>query len=120
MKQCGWTKTRHVDGTVTWTGRTGRAWLSAAQHPHPEPAMRALPPLVNDDPLAELSPGALEAHLRDLGLLPEDDFADHRQPDDVAEPDSDRLGYRLAHGDTRWTLDLDDPYSRLPAAGRPA
>jgi hypothetical protein len=62
------------------------------------------------DPRGELDPQQLEETLWDLGLLPDDDFSSSHTPGDQDVPDSDRLGHRLVHGDTRWTLDLQNPY----------
>jgi hypothetical protein len=110
VKQCGWVKTRHRHGSLTWTAPTGSTWLSPAQHPAPEPATRLLRPVPTQDPLGELDPQQLEATLWDLGLLPDDDLSSSHTPADQDVPDSDRLGHRLVHGDTRWTLDLQNPY----------
>jgi hypothetical protein len=110
VKQCGWVKTRHRDGSLTWTAPTGSSWLSPAQHPPPELATRLLRPVPTQDPLGELDPQQLEETLWDLGLLPDDDLRSSHTPGDQDVPDSDRLGHRLVHGDTRWTLDLQNPY----------
>jgi hypothetical protein len=37
IKQQGWTKHRHADGSVRWTDPTGRSWTSPHQHPRPQP-----------------------------------------------------------------------------------
>jgi hypothetical protein len=97
---------------VHWTSSTGRSSLNPTQHPPPEPATRPLPPLPSADPLDQLSPAELERELWALDLLPPDPGSD-LQPLDHEPADSDRLGERLLHTDTRWTLDLDDPYRWL-------
>jgi hypothetical protein len=119
VKQRGWTKTRTAHG-VRWTGITGRSWLSPSQHPPPATAVRQLPPVPSTGPFDELSPGELERELWALDLLPPDPGS-RALPVDREPEDSDRLAERLLHSDTRWTLDLDDPYRWLdldPVAGR--
>jgi hypothetical protein len=37
IKQLGWTKHRRPDGSIRWTGPTGRTWTSPHQHPRPAP-----------------------------------------------------------------------------------
>ena len=113
VKQCGWTKTRHRNGSLTWTSPTGRTWLSPAQHDPPQPAARPLPALPTGTPWDELSPNQLDDELASLGLLPDDHLSNHHPPVDAEPADSDRLGRRLLHHDTRWTLDLGDPYRWL-------
>jgi hypothetical protein len=110
VKQTGWVKTRHRDGSLTWTAATGSSWLSPGQHLTPQPATRSLRPVPTQDPLSELDPQRLDEVLWDLGLLPDDDLSNSRPPADEEPPDTDRLGHRLVHGDTRWTLDLQNPY----------
>ena len=114
VKQTGWTKTRHRDGSLTWTASTGSRWLSHAQHHAPEPTARPLRPVPTPNEWDELDPQQLDELLWDLGLLPDDDSTS-RPKKDQDVPASDRLGHRLIHGDTRWTLDLDDPYRWLDA-----
>ena len=114
VKQTGWTKTRHADGSLTWTAPTGRAWLTPGQHPAPQPAVRPLRPVPTPSPWEELDPQQLDELLHDLDLLPEDDLHNAAAPADAELPDEDRLGRRLTERDTRWTLDLDDPYRWLP------
>jgi hypothetical protein len=38
IKQLGWIKHRRADGSVGWTGPTGRTWTSPRQHPRPASA----------------------------------------------------------------------------------
>ena len=116
VKQLGWVKTRHVDGSVTWTGRTGRSWLSPAQHHPPQPATRPLPPIPTVNPWDQLSPTQLDEELWSLGLLPDDDLRNHQPPVDEGPNDSDRLEKRLTRSDTSWTLDLENPYLWLDEA----
>ncbi|MDT7572011.1 MAG: hypothetical protein QOE05_2185 [Actinomycetota bacterium] len=40
IKQLGWLKHRRVDGSVRWTGPTGRTWTSPTQHDRPRRAPR--------------------------------------------------------------------------------
>ena len=117
VKQCGWVKTRHRDGSLTWTSPTGRAWLSPAQHQPPQPATRPLRPVPTPSPWDELDPAELDDLLWALDLLPDDDLHNTKAALDQDVPDSDRLGQRLTSGDTRWTLDLDDPYRWLEPDG---
>ncbi|MCW2680822.1 MAG: hypothetical protein JWM62_2223 [Frankiales bacterium] len=116
IKQLGWSKTRTAAG-VTWTspGR-GRSWLSPAQHAPAAAATRSLPPLPADDPLAELSPLQQIEELWWLADCPDDpeSLELRAAPTRDAEPD-DHLRDLLRTGDTRWTLDLDDPYAWWPA-----
>ena len=122
VKQCGWAKTRHLGGSLTWTSPTGRTWLSPAQHPPPQPANRPLRPVPTPSPWDALDPQQLDELLWELDLLP-DDLSNTTVAVDEDVPDSDRLGHRIAKADTRWTLDLDDPYRWLPperAAGSAA
>jgi hypothetical protein len=114
IKQLGWTKTRRPRGVVTWTDPTGRSWTSPGQHPPPAAPTRPPPPIPTATPLDELSPLELEDELSHLGLLPADTGpfttpAD-AAPADEGPPASDRLRHRLLHTDTRWTLDLTNPY----------
>jgi hypothetical protein len=109
IKQLGWTKTRGRRGVVTWTDPTGRRWTSPHQHQPPAAPSRPPPPIRTADPLDELSPLELEDELNYLGLLP-DDPGPLTTPADNEAADSDRLRHRLLHIDTRWTLDLANPY----------
>ncbi|MCW2679114.1 MAG: hypothetical protein JWM62_515 [Frankiales bacterium] len=122
VKQLGWTKTRTAAG-LTWTspGR-GRGWLSPLQHEPPSSPVRPLPPLPADDPLAELSPLQQEAELWWLADCPGDPAALELRAVEADEAACvDRRGDLLRVGDTRWSLDLDDPYawSDHPAAEGP-
>jgi hypothetical protein len=112
VKQQGWIKTRSSTG-VRWTGPTGRSWFSAVQHRPPAAPVRPLPPVPSPNPFDELTPSELEDELWALDLLPVDTGANHHPPLDREPLDRDRLGQRLTYGDTRWTLDLDDPYPWL-------
>jgi hypothetical protein len=109
IKQLGWTKTRGRRGIVTWTDPTGRSWTSPSQHQAPQPPSRPPPPIPTVDPLDELSPLELEDEHNHLGLLPDDPGPD-TTPTDAEPVDGDRLRHRLLHTDTRWTLDLANPY----------
>jgi hypothetical protein len=109
VKQCGWVKTRHRGGSLTWTSPTGRAWLSPAQHQPPAGPTRPLRPVPTPSPWDELNPGELDDQLRALDLLPHDDLRNTAVNLDRDVPDSDRLGHRIGN-DTRWTLDLENPY----------
>jgi hypothetical protein len=118
VKQEGWRKTRTTDG-VRWTTVTGRTWLSRTQHDAPQPPTRSLPPVATGpSPWDELDPADLDELLRILDGRPDDPVgwelrAEDREPDDV-----DRTQQQILHGDTRWTLDLSDPYGWLdPVAG---
>jgi hypothetical protein len=108
MKQQGWTKTRQSDSGVLWTSPTGRPWLSPSQHQPPAQPVRPLPAIPAPDPLDELSPTFTDDELWLLLDRPDDPQAwelraTDREPADV---DPDPLG-----ADTRWTLDLTDPYA---------
>ncbi len=101
IKQQGWTKTRSSNG-VTWTspGR-GRSWLSPSQHQTP-----AAPAAPAGSPAAAATAavrGQTEGRARRR-----DAVLDQNAP--VAEP-GDHLREHLLAGDSRWTLDLDDPYA---------
>ena len=100
-------KTRGTHSAVTWTDPTGRTWTSPAQHDPPAPAVRPLPALVPADE-HDLSPQELAELLAAPDLDPVQ--FELRTPDlDPDRPEHDRLAERL-DGDTRWGLDLDDPY----------
>jgi hypothetical protein len=110
IKQLGWTKTRGQRSAVTWTHPTGRQWHNPSQHEAPAPAVRPPPRLPTPHPLDELSPADLDEELWSLGLLP-DDRGPWSIPSDLDIADvADSLGHRLQNTDTRWTLDLADPY----------
>jgi hypothetical protein len=82
------------------------------QHPPPEAAVRTLPPAPVPHPFDRLSPAELERELSAFDLLPPDPGSSVL-PVDLEPPDSDRLRNRLLHTDTRWSLDLEDPYPWL-------
>ena len=110
VKQLGWTKTRHPDGSLTWTNPFGRARTTPSQHEPPQPPLRDLLPVPSDSPWDDLSPGELEEQLWVLDARPEDAAgfelrATDVDPDEVPYPD---------HGDTRWSWDLDDPHVWQP------
>ena len=109
IKQLGWTKARGRRSSVSWTHPAGRRWHSPSQHEPPAAAVRPPPALPGPNPLDELSPADLDEELWHLDLLP-DDPGPWTFPTDLEPGDGDRLGDRLSHDDTRWTLDLADPY----------
>ena len=113
IKQLGWAKQRGTGSAVSWISPDGRVWLSPSQHQPPAAPVRPLPPLPAPDPLDDLSPYELEQELWSLGLLPDDPNGfELRVRATGPEPDQhDRLARLLTLGDTRWTLDLDDPYT---------
>ena len=111
IKQLGWTKTRGQRSAVSWTHPAGRRWHSPSQHEPPAADVRPPPAIPGPNPLDELSPDDLDEELWHLDLLPDDPgpwttAIDLDPVDDVG----DRLGDRLSHNDTGWTLDLADPY----------
>jgi hypothetical protein len=114
VKQEGWGKTRALDAGVDWTAPSGRTWHSPVPHEPPTEPVRTLPSLrAPEEPwdgLDELDRWAQDPGDRYWdGSDPTDDL-----PDDPQQAqDHDELGYRLACTDTRWTLDLDDPYPWL-------
>jgi hypothetical protein len=108
VKQLGWTKTRHRDGSITWTDPGGRAWLAPSQHTPPAAPIRPLPPVPVPDPLDQLDPTERELLLWqqiDDPAAYELRAQDH-EPEQSDPFDQDR--------DTRWSLDLDNPYPWLP------
>ena len=114
VKQLGWRKTRHPDGSVTWTDPFGRARTTSGQHEPLQPPVRDLLPVLRDSPWDELSPGEREEELWIRDGRPEDPAAYELRaidvdPDDVPYPDK---------VDTRWSWDLDDPYVWQPAPPR--
>lgn len=113
IKQLGWTKQRGTDSAVIWTSPGGRRWLSPAQHQPPAAPVHPLLPVPEPTRFAELSPDELEQVLWSLGLLPEDpEGFELRTVERDPQPEQhDRLARLLALGDTRWTLDVDDPYA---------
>jgi hypothetical protein len=120
IKQLGWTKTRRPRGVVTWTDPTGRSWTSPGQHPPPAAPTRPPPPIPTADPLDELSPLELEEELNHLGLLADDPGPLHLPSDEEPDETGDGLRYRLLHTDTRWTLDLANPYPWQPLPTSPS
>ena len=111
IKQLFWTIQRTRGAAVRWTSPTGRSWTSPVPHEPPTPARRSLPDLPPpQDPLDQLSPQQLVDELHrhtpdDPGSL------ELRAQDTDPEPEaSDPLRQRLLHHDTRWSLDLDNPY----------
>jgi hypothetical protein len=112
IKQQGWIKHRRSDGAVWWLEPSGQSWLSPSPHQPPAAAERPLPrlPVLTDWDL--LSPLDQEAELYPPWSY--DDPAAYelravdREPDDV-----DLTRQRILTTDTRWTLDLQDPYAWL-------
>jgi hypothetical protein len=117
VKQEGWGKTRALDAGVDWTAPSGRTWRSPVPHDPPAPPVRTLSSLpareVPWDPLDELDRWAEDPGDGYWdGSDPTDELPDHPQQ----VQDHDELGHRLTSTDTRWTLDLDDPYAWLGVA----
>ncbi len=116
VKQLGWTKTRGTGSAVTWTspGRAGR-WLSPPEHQPPSAPVRPLRPTPVPDPLDELAPFQQDDLLWELADRADDpDSGELRAAgplDNDAQSGIDHLAEHLCTGDTRWTLDLDDPYA---------
>ena len=117
VKQEGWVKLRLTGSAVRWTTPTGRQWLSRPQHPAPAPPLRPPPAVRQPSEWDELDPASLEHELWLLTERPDDPAglelrATDPHSDDAHGPDApDRLGELITSGATRWTLDLDDPYS---------
>ena len=90
----------------------GHAWLSPSQHESPAPATSPLPALPTPNPLDELSPLQQEEELWWLAGCP-DDLAglELRATEEAASEERDHVADHLRTGDTRWSLDLDDPYA---------
>jgi hypothetical protein len=115
VKQEGWVKTRLPGSAVRWTSPTGRSWTSPAQHPPPAAPIRPLRPLpTGPSPWDELDPITMERELWWLDGCPDDPAglelrAVDIDPDRTDQPD--RQGDALTVGASRWTIDLDDPYS---------
>jgi len=115
VKQLGWTKERLRDAGVRWTSPTGQSWISPIPHQPPTAAVRTLPPLAaTPGPLDELTPSVRDDELWHSD--PEDprwddpDGLELRADDTDTHDQDDPLGQTLLHDDTRWTLDLNDPY----------
>lgn len=108
------------DAGVRWTSPSGRSWHSPTPYDPPAAPVRPLPPLsCPADALEQLTPGELENELRLLD--PASPFWDDSAGAELHAPDldldeepvvdHDRLARRLRSGDTRWSLDLADPYA---------
>lgn len=110
IKQLGWIKTRGRSSAVTWTHPTGRTWRDLEQREPTAAALRPPPAIPGPNPLDELSPADLDEELWHLDLLPDDPGPWTTPVDREPVTDGDRLGDLLSHTDTRWTLDLADPY----------
>jgi hypothetical protein len=98
---------------------TGRSWLSRHQHQPPQPPARSLPPTATTaSPWDELDPADLDELLWILDGRPDDPVGWELRAEDRAPDDVDLTQQQILHGDTRWTLDLSDPYGWLdPVAG---
>ena len=132
VKQEGWTKQRGAGSAVRWTTPTGRQWTSRPQHPAPAPRLRPLRAVPTEpDPWDQLDPVSLERELWQLAGRPDDPAGLELRALDIDPEDPDRpygwdcpdlLGDRLTTGGTRWSLDLDDPYTwaGVPTAGSDA
>ena len=119
IKQLFWTISRTREATLRWSSPTGRTWTSPVPHDPPAPGVRPLPTLPDVRNWPEehdaREPVQDDAHSLEL-----------RVQDAEPQPDTtDPLRERLLHSDTRWSLDLDNPYrwegarlSRTDAAGR--
>jgi hypothetical protein len=118
VKQQGWTKARGQSSAVCWTSPSGRSWLSGSQHRPLSPQTRPLLPLrTAPSPWDELSPAELEQELWELADRPDDPTGLELRAVDVQPVgDSDRLVEHILHSDTRWGLDLSNPYSWLDKA----
>jgi hypothetical protein len=114
IKHTGWTKARTATG-VRWTSPAGRNWTSGVQHEPPRSPTRPLQPAPRRSKWDTLSPWEQEQALWDLdpGNPDFDDPAAHelRATDTESTDDEDHVRARLEAGLTRWTLDLDDPYT---------
>ena len=89
--------------------------MSPSQHEPPAAQVRPLPAVPADDPWRDLSPLQVEEELWWAAECPDDpeglELRAH-DPQDAGQSDErDRLGELIAAGDTRWSLDLDDPYA---------
>jgi hypothetical protein len=112
IKQQGWTKHRRPDGAVRFMAPTGPSWLNPSPHQPPAPPKRPLPPLPTRSEWDLLSPLDQEAELYPPWRYDDPDSlelrATDREPDDI-----DLTGEQILTTDTRWTLDLHNPYSWL-------
>ena len=90
--------------------------MAPSQHQPPAAPLRA-PALVatEDDPLHQPSPLARDEELWWVAECPDDPQGLELRADPDSEPrqrdDRGRVAELLAAGDTRWSLDLDDPYA---------
>ena len=111
VKQLGWAKARGEGSAVVWTSPGGAGtWLSRAQHSAPVPATRPVVPVPRTNPFDELSPLEQQHLLWEPADRPDDPAALELRALDATAETADILGEHLRTGDTRWTLDLDDPY----------
>ena len=109
IKQLGCSKTRHGDGSITWTSPTGRQRTVRSQHQPPQPAVRDLTRLSEPSEWDQLSPDELDEQLWILDGRPDDPQAyELRKPD--LQPEDQPVDR-----DTTWSWDLDDPYAWEPA-----
>jgi hypothetical protein len=112
IKQHGWTKHRRPDGTVRFMAPTGQSWLNPSPHQPPAPPARPLPPLPERTGWELLSPLEEEAELYPPCRY--DDPAGHELRAEDREPEHlDLTRQRILTTDTRWTLDLHNPYAWL-------
>lgn len=113
VKQNGWSKQRSTGAAVTWTSPGGaRRWTSPPQHPTPAPPTHAPPVADVPDPLDELGPTERDEQLWRLADRPDDPAGLELRAASAGDPaEVDVLAALLVTGDTRWSLDLDDPYA---------
>jgi hypothetical protein len=111
VKQLGWIKLRARDGSVRWTSPSGKTWTSPSPHHTPAAPLRPLPPLPRRSPLDELSPTALDDELWHLD--PGNPLWDDPPAHQLRAHDREPHEVDPTPVDTRWTLDLDDPYAWL-------
>ena len=132
-KQTGWTKHRQPDGSISWTSPTGRNYLSPSQHPAvPDPTPSAAPIEAAQGDLDTDVDTDFDTDIRDADLAPWQRDAEHRldqphlmvwvgadaDPHWLIERDTDSLSRLITDTDTRWSLDLADPYRWQPAAAQ--
>ena len=112
IKQQGWTKHRRPDGAVRWMAPSGESWLNPSPHQPPAAPVRPLPPVPQRSEWDLLSPLEEEAELYPPWLYDDPAGLELRAQD--REPaDIDLTRQRILTGDTRWTLDLHNPYAWL-------
>jgi hypothetical protein len=112
IKQHGWTKHRRPDGAVRFTATTGQSWLSPSPHQPPAPPTRPLPPLPERTDWELLSPLEEEAELYPPWHYDDPAGLELRATD--REPEHlDLTQQRILTTDTRWTLELHNPYPWL-------